>query len=132
MSSGLIQKFVGWFKKLFGREEAKGETAKVVDCGASSDCMENAFKACKPAKITEGGGSVTEIVGLEGKKCVLKITAGTESMTCKIENYALGTKNVGPMEQYCEGELVKKLASAPKMMKAEKAPEHAPATTDTD
>ena len=37
---------------------------------------------------------MSEIAGLEGEKCVIKVTAGTESMTCKIENYAIGTKNL--------------------------------------
>ncbi len=108
------------FKKilyiLLGGEEAKEEFTAKEDCGTSSDCMENAFKVCKPAKISQpGGGSISEvaIVGLEGDKCVLKWTAGTETMTCKFENYALGTKDIGSgLEKNCEGSLVKKLSSA--------------------
>ena len=96
--------------KLFGGGEAKKEDIEIIDCGASNECMEDAFKACKPAKINQGG-SVSEIVGIESEKCVLKMTADDKSMTCKFENYKLGTKNLGNMEQYCEGELVKYLGS---------------------
>ncbi len=123
ISSGLIQKIVKWLKNLLpGGKEAK-ENAKSVDCGTSSECMEDAFKACKPAKMSQSqGGPISEIaiVGLEGKKCVLKWTAGNESMTCKFENYALGMKDMGSgsMEQYCEGPLTYRLASAPKMARA--------------
>ncbi len=120
ISSGLLENIISWFKKLFGGEEAKKEIAKSVDCGASSECMENAFKVCKPAKISQGG-SASEIVGLEDKKCVLKITAGAESMTCKIGNYALGTKNIGPIEQYCSGALAYNLAAATKITRAGEA-----------
>ncbi|HLD57043.1 MAG TPA: Kazal-type serine protease inhibitor family protein [archaeon] len=105
------------FKKilfvLLGGEEAKEEFSKVEDCGTSSECMENAFKLCKPAKISQPGGQLSEIaiVGLEGDKCVLKWTAGAEFMTCKFENYALGTKSIGQdIEKYCEGPLVIKLS----------------------
>ena len=110
ISSGLIKKIMSWFMKLFGGGEAKKEDIEIIDCGASNECMENAFKACKPAKINQGG-SVSEIVGIESEKCVLKMTADDKSMTCKFENYKLGTKNLGNMEQYCEGELVKYLGS---------------------
>lgn len=128
MSSGLIQKFMGWFKKLFvGREEAKEEETKSIDCGTSSECMENAFKECKPAKMSQTqGGPISEIaiVGLEGKKCVLKFVAGTESMTCKFENYVLGLKDMGSgsIEQYCSGPLTYRLAATPKMVKVGEAP----------
>ncbi len=124
------------FKKILfvmlGGEEAKEEFTSKEDCGTSSECMENAFKLCKPAKISQpsGGnmvGQISEIavVGLEGEKCVLKWTAGNESMTCKFENYTLGTKNMGQdLEKYCEGSLVKylskNLAPAPKMQRIEK------------
>lgn len=134
MSSGLIQKFLGWFKRLFGqgdKEEAKEDIAKIVDCGASTECMESAFKECKPAKMSQQqGGPISEIaiVGLEGKKCVLKMAAGAESMTCKFENYALGMKDMGPepIEQYCSGTLTYRLAAAPKMMKVREMPVHDP------
>ncbi|MBI4163395.1 MAG: hypothetical protein HY512_00915 [Candidatus Aenigmarchaeota archaeon] len=120
------------FKKilfvLLGGKEAKEDFSKVEDCGTSSDCMENAFKLCKPARIGPPGGGPTPgtvmagqlseiaIVGLEGDKCVMKWTAGTETMTCKFENYALGTKNIGinsekSLEKYCEGSLLKRLSS---------------------
>ncbi len=111
---------------MLGGEEAKEEFTSKEDCGTSSECMENAFKLCKPAKISQPGGQISEvaIVGLEGDKCVLKWTGGAESMTCKFENYTLGTKNIGSglennLEKYCEGSLVKYLskmvASAPTM-----------------
>ncbi|MBI2135664.1 hypothetical protein HYU06_01175 [Candidatus Woesearchaeota archaeon] len=104
------------------------EVHEFWNCGASTECLENAFKECKPAKMSQSqGGPVSEmvIVGLEGKKCVLKITGstemtgGAESMTCKFENYALGMKDVGhgSIEQYCTGKLTYWLASAPKMIK---------------
>ena len=126
VSSGVIKKAMGWFKKLFGKadkEEAKEDIAEIVDCGASSECMEEAFNVCKPAKMSQQqAGPISEIaiVGLEGKKCVLKWTAGNESMTCKFENYALGMKDMGAgsLEQYCSGTLTYRLAAAPKMAKA--------------
>lgn len=114
VSENLIHKIMNWFKKLFGLLGREEETEESIDCGASSECMENAFKVCKPAKISQSG-SVSEIVGLKDEKCVLKVTAGEESMTCKIENYALGTKNLGNIEQYCKGDLVKKLAAEKKI-----------------
>jgi len=121
ISSGLIQKVLNWLNKLVGpsnKEEVNEETIQILDCGTSSECMENAFKVCKPAKIAQGG-YVSEIVGLEDKKCVLKIAAGNESMTCKIENYTLGTKNIGPTEQYCEGTLTYRLAATPQIARVE-------------
>ena len=142
ISSGLIQKITNWFKKLFvvfGGEEAKEDAIEIVDCGTSTECLENAFKVCKPAKMSQSqGGPISEIVivGLEGKKCVLKMTGstemtgGAESMTCKFEDYALGMKNVGPesIEQYCTGTLTYWLAAAPKMIRAGEAPASAPET----
>lgn len=136
ISSGFIQKIFKWFRGLFGREEVE-----IVDCGTSSECMENAFKACKPAKISQGGGSqedglgglTIEIIGLEGKKCVLKWTAkmasGKESMTCKFENYSLGTNNIGEsLEQNCKGTLTYWLAATPKIMRVGETP--APVQTE--
>ena len=139
VSSGLINKVMNWFKKLFflrGGEEAKEEIAEIVDCGASTECLENAFKKCKPAKMSQSQGPISEmaVVGLEGKKCVLKMTGsaemtgGAESMTCKFENYALGMKDMeaGSLEQYCTGKLTYWLTAAPKMIRAGEAPASAP------
>ncbi len=130
ISSGLIQKITNWLKKLFGlvdREKAKEDIIKIMDCGTSTECLENAFKVCNPAKMSQSqGGPISEIaiVGLEGKNCVLKFVAGTESMTCKFENYALGMKDIGPgsLEQYCSGPLTFRLAAAPKIMKLGEMP----------
>lgn len=110
VSEGFINKIINWLKRLINLEGLTKKNTEIIDCGASSECMENAFKECKPAKISQSG-SASEIIGLKGGKCILKITAGSESMTCKIENYKLGTKNLGDMSQYCEGSLVKKLSS---------------------
>jgi hypothetical protein len=125
ISGSLIQKVINWFKKLFGGG------AKTLDCGTSTECWENAFKECKPAKISQGGvnqeselsGMVIEIIGLEGEKCVVKWTAkisgSEESMTCKFENYALGKDMIsGSMEQYCSGPLTYRLAATPKTITA--------------
>ena len=116
ISSSLIKKVLNWLGRLFalpGKEKSK-EVAQILDCGASSECIENAFKECKPAKITQGG-MVSEIVGLEGEKCVVKITAGNESVECKFENYALGTKNLGSnIEKYCSGTLIYRLTTTTK------------------
>lgn len=127
ISSGMIQKMLRWFKKIFGGDE----NGKIIDCGANIECWENAFKECKPAKITREGGSqegglgglTIEIIGLKDEKCVVKWTAKIESskksMTCKFEGYSLGTSNIREsLEQNCEGELAYWLASPLKMAKA--------------
>lgn len=123
ISSGLMNKILEWFKRLFG-----GKEAEILDCGGDTECWENAFKVCKPAKISQQGvsqesklgGMVIEIIGLEGKKCVVKWTAkiegSEESMKCKFENYALGKDMLsGSMEQYCEGTLTYWLSSSSKL-----------------
>jgi len=123
VSEGVWKKFMGWFNRLFG-----GKETEIMDCGGDTECWENAFKICKPAKVSQGGvsqeselgGMAIEIIGLEGEKCVVewtaKIEGNKESMICKFENYALGKDMVsGSIEQYCNGTLTYWLASAPKM-----------------
>jgi len=126
VSEGAWKKFINWFSRLFG-----GKETEIIDCGGDTECWENAFKICQPAKISQGGdnqrselgGMVIEIIGLEGEKCVVKWTAtiegSEESMTCKFENYTLGKDMVsGSMEQYCTGALTYRLASFSKMATA--------------
>lgn len=125
VSSGLMNKILGWFKKLFGEEKSE-----VIDCGTSTECLGDAFKTCQPAKLSNPNGASSEIVGaiseiaiigLEDKKCIMKWTAkiegSEESMKCKFENYTLGIKDIpsGSLEQYCEGGLVYWLSSPSKM-----------------
>ena len=128
ISSSLIEKIISWFRRLFGGDGNE----EVIDCGANIECWENALKVCKPAKISQEGGSqegglIIEIIGLEGEKCVVKWTAkmvsGKESMICKFENYSLGTKsNIGSLEQYCKGTLTYWLTATPKIMRVGETP----------
>ncbi|MEK6833687.1 MAG: hypothetical protein AABY32_06600 [Nanoarchaeota archaeon] len=122
VSEGVWKKFISWFNRFFG---GAGKETEIIDCGGDTECWENAFKVCQPAKISqqgdsqgsELGGMVIEIIGLEDEKCVVKWTATIEgskkSMKCKFENYMLGKDMVsGSMEQYCEGELTYWLSSS--------------------
>jgi hypothetical protein len=117
IGSNLIQKVFSWLKTLFAleKEKIKENATEVINCELNTECMENAFKSCKLAKLVQGN-SVSEITGIEDKKCVLKITIDSESMICRFENYMLGTRNLGyTPEKYCEGgDLIKKLSLATK------------------
>lgn len=113
MSSGIIRKILDWFRRWFPFTEKKTEP-EVQDCGKSSDCMEAAFKVCRPAKMTDQNGPISEIriTGLEGEKCVMKFIAGAESLNCRFKEYAQGTKNLGSsLEQFCEGSLLYRLST---------------------
>ncbi len=113
MSSGFIKKMLDWFRAWFNFGEKKTEP-EVQDCGTDSACMDAAFKVCNPAKISDSKGAISEtrIVGLEGDKCVLKFTAGAESLTCRFRDYAQGTNNLGSsMQENCEGSLLYRLSS---------------------
>lgn len=115
INSGLMNKVLSWFRNLFGGKESES-----IDCGIDIECWENAFKVCKPAKLSNPDGASSRIVGaiseitilgLEDKKCrvkwTAKITGSEESMICKFENYTLGMEDIpsGSLEQYCEGTL---------------------------
>ncbi len=97
--------------------EVKKTEEGFVNCGRDESCFNKKLRVCEKAifyapGMPEAKGPEVKIVGLEDKKCVIKILLEDEpseksyDMVCKYPNYVMGLEKPEQLIQYCEGSLV--------------------------
>jgi len=99
---------------LSSSDEIKEITSKSEsDCGNDGQCFDKSLRVCKPMTFNPDdaeGNAEVRITGMDGTSCMLTVTAqagptGTQSMTCKYPNYAMGMRGPDDILPYCTGAL---------------------------
>ncbi len=124
---------------LSSSDEVKSITSKSEsDCGNDGRCFDEALRVCKQMVFhpddAEGNAEV-KISGMDGTNCLITVTAqagtmGTQSMTCKYPNYAMGMRGPEDILPYCTGalaELMKTYGTKPPEVGPTQQPETRPA-----
>ena len=87
------------------------KSGSVKDCNADDSCFDRAVRICQPVTFRPDG-MLVELRGLEGRVCMMRVSAGQDEMTCKLEKYTLGVSDPeADLFPYCTGNLLQILRS---------------------